>query len=184
MFVNDEYVDIKIDDKIADMFVSTNLFKNIEPNTITITGIVLNIILYNYFIRNNFKSKIVNILLIIRFLCDIFDGAVARKYNKLSDLGGFLDTVNDLMFIQIYIFILFNKIFKNKIIIFLLLLGTTFLNLFVMRNSMIDHSILKDTSQKNKIDKLIAFACNNTIFLFIGIVIFNNRFIHYLKPLF
>jgi hypothetical protein len=31
----------------------------------------------------------------IRFSCDVLDGAIARKYNKVSNIGGILDTIAD-----------------------------------------------------------------------------------------
>jgi phosphatidylglycerophosphate synthase len=184
MFINDEYINFKFDDRIADLIVSTNIFKNIAPNAITSLGICINIILFYLFSKNKFKGALVNTLLVIRFLCDICDGAVARKYNKSSDLGGFLDTIDDLLFIQIYIFVLLTKFLTSKLLVFIFILVTTFLNLYVMRNSIIDHSIIKDTTQEHKKDKLLAFTCNNSIFLFIGVIIFNNRFVQHIKPIF
>ena len=46
----------------------------------------------------------------IRYSCDCLDGAVARKYNKVSDIGGFLDTVADNTLIYILVYGILNKL--------------------------------------------------------------------------
>lgn len=72
----------------------TPYFKNIHPNTITISGIFLNgFALYSYFIMKN--KHLTAILLLCRILTDNLDGMVARKFNKVSKIGGLLDSIAD-----------------------------------------------------------------------------------------
>ena len=71
----------------------TDIFKNVDPNLISIFGIVLNYVWF-IFLYNGFKWTGLTIL-IIRMICDSLDGMVARKYNKKTRLGGFLDTLGD-----------------------------------------------------------------------------------------
>ncbi len=71
----------------------TDLFRDVDPNLISIFGIVLN---YVWFIFLYNGSKWIGLtVLIIRMICDSLDGMVARKYNKKTRLGGFLDTLGD-----------------------------------------------------------------------------------------
>lgn len=85
------YYDQKINKQLEKILP---LFENIHPNIITIFGIILNgIAFYYYFILNN--KFVTSVLLILRIVSDNLDGMVARKYNKTSKLGGFLDGIAD-----------------------------------------------------------------------------------------
>lgn len=70
-----------------------NFFKNIHPNSITIAGFICNIFLWFSITQQLLISTA--LILFVRYTCDLLDGGVARKYNKVSDLGGFLDSVSD-----------------------------------------------------------------------------------------
>ena len=91
---------IKIDRNIAD-YVSENitLFKYIHPNIISFIGIICNILIY-FLIFKNIKNKLLLLILFnIRALSDILDGAIARKYNKTSKLGHYMDTFSEFKFL-------------------------------------------------------------------------------------
>lgn len=91
-----------VDNKLADILVNrTDIFANIHPNIISIISIVCNIALY-FILAPSLENQQIHvgaftIVLIMRCLTDILDGAVARKYNKTSRLGGLLDTLGDVM---------------------------------------------------------------------------------------
>ena len=51
---------------------------------------------YTWFIFLYNGSKWIGLILfIVRLICDCLDGMVARKYDKKTKLGGFLDTLGD-----------------------------------------------------------------------------------------
>lgn len=70
------------------------LFQDIHPNAITIFGIIINGFIFHYYFILNLKY-ITSILLIVRISCDNIDGMVAREFNKISKLGGLLDSLAD-----------------------------------------------------------------------------------------
>lgn len=74
-------------------------FKDVNPNLITIIGLPLSfgfflLHLHPYGYSLFFPVFIISLL---RLFCDFMDGHVARKYNKCSKLGGFLDTLSDMI---------------------------------------------------------------------------------------
>lgn len=72
-------------------------YKNIIPNLLTITRLVLTpviIVLGLVFAQ----YKLVIILAIISALTDLFDGKLARKWNTVSDKGAKLDVIADKTF--------------------------------------------------------------------------------------
>ena len=106
---------------------------NIHPNIITLSNIINSIFLFiNIKCYNN--KKIIIIQMILYYIFDCLDGEVARKCNKQSKLGGYLDTISDMLFFAIilnyfiYKFILKDsKYFNFKyIILFYLILFSIF----------------------------------------------------------
>ena len=71
------------------------LFKNIHPNTITLTGMIINFIIFFLYFQPSHYKIINSILLVLRILADNLDGMVARHYKKTSKIGGLLDTISD-----------------------------------------------------------------------------------------
>ena len=166
---------MEIDNKIVNNESLLSLFKNIHPNIISITGIICNFIIIFFLLKKNIYWA--NIFIIIRYYTDILDGAVARKYNKTSKLGGYLDTMNDIIFITLYIFIISYFIITNKNIIY-----SQIITLFCFFGIIIyfkkidvlsDHDKLKDTDY----NKILAFITNNSIIAFMILFYIN---IHYI----
>ena len=152
-----------LDDKIAEIFVDNlSIFKHIHPNYISITGFLLNIIIaYNIFTFNYGPVLLISILL--RCLMDILDGAVARKYEKVTYIGGILDTFTDcsLIVIIFYYFLLLLNLPKYIIILPIsIIIGTAFIT-----ESYSDHSSLKIYGNGHITD-LMAFFINNTCITF------------------
>ncbi len=75
---------------------------NIIPNIITLIRILLSIFII--FLKP--LSLLFFTIYIICGLSDIFDGYFARKNNVTSDLGATLDSIADLIFITIMLYIL------------------------------------------------------------------------------
>jgi phosphatidylglycerophosphate synthase len=68
-------------------------FKHVHPTALTLLGLGVDfVILYAVWAK---LLVLVAGAMFLRYACDCLDGAVARKYNKVSDLGGVLDTVAD-----------------------------------------------------------------------------------------
>jgi phosphatidylglycerophosphate synthase len=162
--------DINIDNYIGMKIVDTDIFKNTNPNIITLVGIILNLAIY--FLLKNGDILLANIICITRCLCDILDGNVARKYNKTSKLGGFLDTLCDFMLIQIYFKLIVCKYTDNPLIISLILIVSSLTNIYVMRDSITDHSNLEKTD--TIIDKLILIFFKNNTFIVYFILFYIN----------
>jgi len=91
------------------------LFKYVHPNYLTLLGGILNFVLiYDLY----FSDKIIFPILvfILRVLLDIYDGAVARYFNKSSKIGGIFDTVSDLILAFFLILYILNKVFNISFI--------------------------------------------------------------------
>jgi len=160
---------MKLDENIGNLFISLGIFKNIHPNIISIIGIYLNVLILRSILLN--KSKhILYILILLRCLSDILDGMVARKYNKKSKLGGWLDTIQDLLLGTFIIpFILMYKYTKNKIVSFLISFLLTIILLYVYYiNDISDHDNINN-------DK-VTLIRDNSILLFILGIVLNYKF--------
>jgi len=169
---------MRIDDIIANYECLLSLFKNIHPNTITISGIISNFYILKFLILNKINS--LNMLLIFRYFTDIMDGAVARKYNKVSKIGGYLDTIIDTMLISFYSGYFIWKITKNisSSIFLTTLIFIIIISFLFCKSSLSDHSNLKKKST-SIIDIIIKFLVNNTILAYIFIIFINNRYLKY-----
>lgn len=135
----------------------TNFFKNIHPNWITIFGFVCNVILF--FTITKQYLVLTAAILFLRYTADLLDGGVARKYNKVSKLGGLLDSLSDnaLMFVLVYsIGILLSL--ENAVYIAVI---TTLLNAgyMISQNSFIDHEPIKHGTGAFK--RVYSFFVNN-----------------------
>jgi len=155
-----------IDDKIAEIFVDNlPILEHIHPNYISLTGFLLNIIIaYNLFKFN--YGPLLLICIILRCLMDILDGAVARKYNKVTYVGGLLDTFTDcsLIVIIFYYFLLLLDLPQYLIALPIsIIIGTAFVT-----ESYSDHSSLKIYGNGYLTD-LMAFLINNTCVTFTGL---------------
>ena len=153
-----------IDDHIAALIVNnTEIFKNIHPNVLTICSYILNVIIFNILGQSTLSIPLLVLALIARFLTDILDGAVARKYNKVTVLGGVLDTFGDVMFILIMLWYILKKTGGPMII---LPVFTIIMALYIWKEGTLhDHSNLKDPNG-NLIKFCLAHCINNTWCLF------------------
>jgi len=166
---------IKLDDIIVNHVMHNyDIFEHINPNVITSIGIICNyfILLYIDNIEtHSIDPLIFGLIIIVRFLADALDGAVARKYKKSSRLGNILDTVSDLMmlFIVFYFLIIIFNLPNWTIIFYILLLILINEKYGIFKQ----HDAVK-SKNKNFIDKVMNFSTNNTIIsfaVFYGIVL-------------
>lgn len=165
---------MKLDDEIANLECLLQLFKFVHPNTISIFGIICNFYIIKFLYYKN--KHLANIVLIARYFADILDGAVARRFNKSSKIGGYLDTIDDVVLISFYSTYIAWSLSKN--INLSLFIGFMCFSVTVYylkcQNSLSDHSSLKN-GNTSLINKLVEFLVNNTIFIYLGLYYLNNN---------
>ena len=161
--------DARIDDNITKLLLdNSSIFENIHPNTITIFGMILNIVIFKMLYSNEITATLL-IVFALRYIADCLDGGVARKYNKQSKIGGILDTLSDIILAMTMIYFLCIKFnipfYIYTILIIYGLIATT--NQYDLFNT---HEKIKQINN-NSLD-IIPFLINNTfIFYFIFLFI-------------
>jgi phosphatidylglycerophosphate synthase len=160
---------LKLDDAYTKFILNrTSFFKYINPNLITIIGLLTDFFIL-YFLINKLLIFL-GLSLFIRYSADCLDGAVARKYKKVSDLGGILDTLadNTLIFIVSYgITLLLDS--KN----FILSILIVSLNLYYLYNkkALIHHANVKKEKVGDLFHNIYGYFVNNNFILYILILI-------------
>jgi len=139
--------------------------KNIHPNIITIFGIVLNILIY-YLLEHKFLIPLI-FALFLRHWVDCLDGAVARKYKKVSKFGGYLDTISDHVLIFITSLFVFEVFSFDYYIFFAVILTALSLTYLYIIRSLSDHENIK-VQGKN----FYNFLVNNSWILYLCFYIF------------
>jgi phosphatidylglycerophosphate synthase len=160
---------MRLDDYIADAFVEkTDIFKNVHPNIITATSLILNVLILLQLLRwrNGINFGLFAALLATRCATDIFDGAVARKYKKSSKLGGYLDTIGDFTFFVILFYFAFDR-FRISSFFWIPLVAFMLFTVQYFDVSH-DHSSLK-VYNGGPYQRVSAFLANNTVLTFIAI---------------
>jgi CDP-diacylglycerol---glycerol-3-phosphate 3-phosphatidyltransferase len=76
-------------DRLADLLARTG----IPPNVITWSALVLNLWAGVLFAAGRFAAA--GGMMILACVCDLLDGPVARRQNRVSKFGGFLDSILD-----------------------------------------------------------------------------------------
>lgn len=173
MISTDKYINYYIEKIIY-------LFKYIHPNYITIIGLFINFINI-YFYYNIFIFFI--LFNFLRILCDNLDGMIARKYNKCSLIGGYLDTLSDIIHILIISYLILNDIFHIFYTILLLLLFLFLIILYMYKvNALSDHNNLYNRYEYKLIDYIPIFFALNTylsmlflnIFFILKLILFKS----------
>lgn len=140
----------------------TSWFRHIHPNYISLVGLATDVLIL-YAILSN-ALWIVGLGLCIRYSCDCLDGAVARKYGKVSDIGGLLDTIAD----NTLIFVLFTGMLKllNVEYFYVYSIGIVTANLiYLLSNaSLIHHYNVKKPG--NWFHNLYRFGVNNNVLIY------------------
>jgi phosphatidylglycerophosphate synthase len=160
---------MRLDDYIADACVQkTDLFKNISPNAITATSLILNVLILMQLLqwRRGINFGLLAALFAARCATDIFDGAVARKYNKSSKLGGYLDTLGDFTLFVILFYFAFDR-FHIPVFFWIPLVAFMIFTVFYF-DAAHDHSAIK-VYRGGPYERLSAFLANNTVLTFTAI---------------
>ena len=85
---------LPLDQRIAEIISKPFIFFNIHPNIVTIIGILLGLIAgCLYSIGDIFYAKMASIIFFFAACFDHVDGEVARKLNKTSIFGHYLDHI-------------------------------------------------------------------------------------------
>ncbi len=79
----------KIIEPIIDLFYKLN----ISPNVLTVLGLVITFFAFYLIVLGHLFYA--GIVLTVGSIFDVFDGALARKFDKKSKFGAFLDSVVD-----------------------------------------------------------------------------------------
>ena len=143
---------------------------NIHPNIITLIGLVIALSLP--YIHHLNLHWIVFIAIIIRQYFDCLDGAVARTCEKTSKLGGYLDTLADIIFngCLIYIFlVIFTKNHKLSLNLSIITMTLVIIIhvLIIGSNVLHDHSIIKKCdSDTSLFICILSFFPNNTFLIY------------------
>ena len=160
---------VSLDDKITEVILQKfKFFSLINPNAITFFGILMNFLLLPLSKDPGFLFLIT---LILRYFADCLDGGVARKYKKVSKLGGLLDTISDNTLLVILTFCVCKKYNVDGAFLISAGLGLSNLLLMYYLGSITDHSNMKTGVSLSK--QIYAFMVNNSFILFIlcGLII-------------
>ena len=113
-FLNKFSLSTPWDQKLAYIISKPFIFFRVHPNIVTVIGILFgtaSLICYSF--GNLFYAKIASLLFFIAACFDHVDGEVARKLNKSSTLGHYLDHVGVcLSYIFLFVSLSGNNIFK------------------------------------------------------------------------
>jgi len=142
-------------------------------NMITSLRIFLLPVALFFFMKNDIRSNIISLLLVILMeLSDLFDGIVARKFNRVSNLGKIFDPFAD-------------HIYRISFFLFFSIKGFTPLWMFLLcfyRDSIVMNLRIFAASQENTIvaarksGKIKAEVQSTGIILFILLQIVNYKF--------
>jgi len=87
-----EKIGHKLDAPLA-LIVRNSFFSSVSPTALTFAGLIFNIIAAGLILYSHWKTAAIIILAAGFF--DMIDGASARIFNKVSQFGGFIDSVVD-----------------------------------------------------------------------------------------
>ena len=168
-------LDVIISEYLVERFKS--LFTYIHPNLITLLGIGLNYFINIFLNTNNntITTKQFYLFMFLRWIFDCLDGALARKFNKTSTLGHYLDTISDSLLGFIFGYYIQKNIFNFSFnfTLFLYLIFLTTFNYFTSFFTTHDNIKNKQKSD-NIIYKLLGFVVNNSFIYFLLIIFIYN----------
>lgn len=106
-------------EKILTPVIALLNFLKLSPNIVTIFGFFINFVAVYYIYKGNFI--IAAMVILIAGIFDMLDGALARKINKKTKFGGFLDSTVDrlseaVIYFGIFLFFLNEKNFYGSIL--------------------------------------------------------------------
>jgi len=105
---------LKLINPFADWLVKTG----VHPNSVTWAGLFFTLVAANFFRQGQFFWG--GIFLIIAGTCDVFDGLVARKTERKSKFGAFLDSTIDRysdIIVLLGIAVFFDRLYVHVLVI-------------------------------------------------------------------
>lgn len=153
---------LQLDKSYTDFILSSFSFKTIHPNFITLFGLMMDLaVLFSIKTSNIWM---LGLSLFIRYSCDCLDGAVARKWNKVSDIGGLLDTIADNVLIWIISFSYLDILnIECKLLISLIPVTLNVIYLF-WKKSIIHHDGIKEIG--TPIHNIYRWGVNNNLVMY------------------
>ncbi len=146
---------------------------NIHPNIVTLSSFIFSTLLLHYYSSNQFNYFV--LMIFLKWLSDGLDGEIARKCNKTSKLGGYLDTIADLYYYIIIFKCILSEYVNDEyawiISINLVILGVLYLIINYGEQSLYIHDEQKIDSS-DKIKKIITFLIKNCLIVHIMIILF------------
>lgn len=152
-------------DKIYTEFLlhRTDIFAKVHPNYLTLTGLAFDfVILWAIF---NQCLLLVAVSLFVRYFCDCLDGAVARKYNRVSDVGGILDTIADSTLIFVLVFSIAFLLHSEYAVLFGLTISVLNVVYLLIHKSFVHHYNIKTGG--NLIQNIYTFGVNNNCIIYL-----------------
>lgn len=148
-------------------------FENIHPNIVTSIGIILNFVCLNFYYKKN--KHLTSCLLLIRIVIDNLDGMIARKFNKITVLGGLLDGMSDCILLMLITYVITENLNLEYKIHITILFGIVMIIYLYYNDSLIDHTNF--TNNNNLLHKVPLIIYKNTYLSIIIIII-----LMYLSP--
>jgi phosphatidylglycerophosphate synthase len=154
---------INLDKKYTEYILNkTDIFQYIHPNAVSVLGLFTDFFIL-YFISSH-NIVLAGIAIFIRYSCDTLDGGIARKYKKVSDLGGALDTIAD----NTLIFVLSYSILKlygsnYSLLVSIIIVAANLLYMY-RKKALLHHEHLHDS--RSLCAKIYTFGMNNTCILY------------------
>ena len=84
----------------------------LDPNSVTLSNMILSLYIGYCFLHYRNVAWLY-FLVILRAILDILDGGIARKCDKQSELGKYLDNIGDLFFFLIICYVVMVRIKKR-----------------------------------------------------------------------
>lgn len=124
-------------EKILTPVIALLNFLKLSPNIVTIFGFFINFVAVYYIYKGNFI--IAAIVILIAGIFDMLDGALARKINKKTKFGGFLDSTVDrlseaIIYFGIFLFFLNEKNIYGSILTYFAMFFFLFSKLYTRKS--------------------------------------------------
>lgn len=136
--------------------------RHVHPNVLTLMGLGMDFVVLYAVLEQS--ALLLAASMFIRYSCDCLDGAVARQYGKVSDLGGILDTLAD----NTFIFIVSGSIaqLSNMPAPWMIALVITGVNIAYLwkEDALVHHATVKDGG--DVVRDTYAFGVNNNALLY------------------
>lgn len=131
--------------KLLKPLISFFIKYNFNPNTFTVLGLIFSVVGSVLLVLNNGYLKISGFLFLIGGLCDILDGQIARRADKVTRFGALFDSTIDrysevIMFFGIGSHYVANGHYLLSVITFLALGGSTMVSYIRARAESLGYS--------------------------------------------